>query len=217
MMGRNTWGGRSRKRHHSVRRRKTTVLVVGEGQATEPDYFHKLKMEDAVASRFHVTVKRGKGGSRLDIVREAVNRKKDPGAQYDEAWCVMDVEKLESRESRKDLRDAVNLAKKEKLSLCLSNPAFEVWFLSHFLRTSQHFSDCDAVIVVLDQHWRDTFGGSGYSKTDERIYDRLRHRMDDAIRNAHDVRTKDHRCRKEFADCNSCTDVYVLVRRLLGK
>jgi hypothetical protein len=198
------------------RAERRTVLVVGEARITEPEYFHRLKLEDRVRVAFSVTVKKGRGGSRLQVVQEAVNRKNEPGAEYDESWCVMDVENPNTIEGKRDLMDALALARREGISVCLSNPAIEVWFLAHFERTCKYFVDCDAVIVDLDRLWRRDISPNGYSKTDEKIYERLHSRMEYAVRNARDVRTKDHREKIHTYECNSSTDMYLLVARLLG-
>jgi hypothetical protein len=189
---------------------------VCEGRETERNYFDKLKREDAVTSRLHVTVKKGKGGSRLQIVQEAVDRKNEPGKDYDEAWCVMDVERLDTEDARKDVASAVELARQNGITLCLSNPAFEVWLLAHFLRSSQHFNGCDAVIQDLDKHWERAFR-QPYAKNDEHIYEKLASRTSAALENAKDVREKDHGGKEDTADCNSSTEVYRLVGKLLGR
>ncbi len=160
-------------------------------------------------------MKRGKGGSRLQIVQEAVDRKNDRGKESGETWCVMDVDRLDSEEARDDLAAAEQLAQENGIRLCLSNPAFEVWFLAYFQRTSHAFIDCDAVIVELDKHWQTAFG-QPYSKGDERIYERLASRTSDAPENARNVREQDRDAEPDIAECNSSTEVYRLVARLVG-
>ena len=203
------------RRRRAPRRTKTTLLIVCEGEKTERNYFDKLHRVEAVRHAYAVTVKKGKGGSRLQIVQEAVDRKNDPGKDYDEAWCVMDVERLDTEEAREDLASAVELAGENGITLCLSNPAFEVWLLSHFLRTSRHFNDCDAVVQKLDKHWQTAFR-QPYAKNDRRIYEKLAPLTNAALENAKNVREKDHDADADTADCNSCTEVYRLVGKLLG-
>ena len=76
-------------------REKTTVLIVCEGKETERNYFDQLKRDEPTRQNFSITVKRGKGGSRQQIAQFAVDRKNDVDADYDQVWCVMDVESPE--------------------------------------------------------------------------------------------------------------------------
>jgi hypothetical protein len=99
--------------------------------------------------------------------------------------------------------------------LAISNPAFECWLLAHFVRTKKSFADCDKVIEGLNKHWRPEFGRD-YEKNDERLYDRLAARTRTGIDNARKVREQDWSSSPEIVDCNSATEVYLLVERLLG-
>jgi len=142
---RRTGGAYERSRRsvpHRVRRlrpEKRTVLIVGEGRETEPNYFTGLRDETDVSDRFAVTVKRGKGFSPEHVLNEAIRhmeRARGQRAEYDEVWCVMDVEGPAKRASL----DAARIrAKQNGVQVCLSNPSFEVWLLSHFERTSASF------------------------------------------------------------------------------
>jgi hypothetical protein len=151
---------------------RRTVLVVGEGRETEPNYFDGLKREDAVAARFTVTVKKGPGISPEKIVEEAVKYKLQAAARsedFDEVWCVMDTEGPEKRGS---LARALRMARDNDIKVCLSNPAFEVWLLSHFERSAGFCLDCGAVIVKLNKRWRKNFS-LDYDKADDRLYHRI--------------------------------------------
>ena len=63
------------RRTRNVRPIKTTILIVGEGQETEPNYFHGLKREDIVSDKYAVTVKKGPGISAEHVVRETIHHK----------------------------------------------------------------------------------------------------------------------------------------------
>ncbi len=209
-------GGRGRPARISQRRQlKKTLLIVCEGKETEWNYFDQLKRQDTVRSKFAITVKRGRGGSRVQIVQRAVDLKNSSNTDYDKAYCVMDVESLSSIEVRIDLDSAVSLASENQITLRLSNPAFEVWFLAHFDRTSRTFGDCDAVVVALNRHWEQQFGAS-YSKNDARVYEKLSARTEQAIENAKAVLEQDHGDEHSVIDCNSSTEVHILVEELLS-
>jgi hypothetical protein len=194
---------------------KTKILIVGEGQQTEPNYFRGLRRDPSVSPRFAITVKPGPGYSAEAVVKEAMRRKKDAESKgeweaFEEVWCVLDVEGPDKRDS---LDAAVALARREGISLCLSNPSFEVWFLSHFVRQARSYNDCGAVMADLNKHWQELCGRD-YQKNDDQMYGRLRHLTGNAIANARWVR-ENHHGGTDMADANSSTEVYLLVRRLL--
>lgn len=192
---------------------KHTILIVGEGQETEPNYFDGLSRVQCVRNRYAVTVKKGNGRSRVQIMQEAIN-KKGRGKQYDETWCVFDTESLDSDDAVNDYNAAIALANKNGIEVAVSNPSFEVWLLAHFTRSSRHFSNGDAVIVELNKHWRPAFKCE-YNKSDVDIFGKLFSRMEAAIDTAKTVLKKDHAGRTDIAKCNSATNVYRLVDKLL--
>jgi hypothetical protein len=215
-------GGRKRTRAENTLRRRSghrppriRVLIVCEGKETEPNYFRALREEEAVRRRFSVVVQKGKGGSCLTVVQQAVAEQQKAAARqedYDEVWCVFDVERAGQREQ---VTKARTLADRHGIRLALSNPSFEVWLLAHFVRTKKSFGDCDEVIKELNKHWQREFG-QDYEKNDEQLYMRLASRTQTAIDNARKVREQDWGSSCDIIDCNSATDVYLLVEHLLG-
>ena len=194
------------------RSEKTTVLIVCEGQKTEYHYLHQLKQEECVKKGFRVMVKPGRGGSRQQVAQFAIERKDYASDDYDEVWCVMDVEHPEGLDA---MREALALLEANGIRPALSNPAFEVWLLAHFEQTGAVFADCDAVRKRLDKHWQREFH-TAYEKADERIYQRLSQFTDQAIANAKWVR-EHHHSGRDVIDSNSSTEVDLLVGKLRGK
>jgi hypothetical protein len=133
----------------------------------------------------------------------------------DVALCVLDTESLENPQVKEDLEAARQEAASNNIILYLSNPAFEVWFLAHFRRTSRSFRNCDAVIVELDKEWGKAFR-QPYDKSDDKVYRRLAGRTQDAVTNAKSVVEIDHKEKTDITDRNSSTDFYQLVERLLS-
>jgi hypothetical protein len=72
--------------------------------------------------------------SPLQLVEEAAAKraadlraaKQGKGAAYDEYWCVFDVDE------HPHLDQALELAGRSGISVALSNPCIELWFLLHF-------------------------------------------------------------------------------------
>lgn len=189
---------------------KTRILIVGEGQKTEPEYFRKLRDEPAVREHFAITVKGGHGISQERVVEEAIAHKRNRSESYDEVWCVLDVEGPSKAES---LKIACELAVKNQIILWLSNPCMEVWFLLHLVKQARPYNDGDAAKAELQRHWQSHFKRD-YEKNDANVYDRLRPHMDTAVENARWVLEVHHECDKSI-ECNSSTDLHRLVRLLM--
>ncbi len=207
------WGDRG-KNVRPKRPFRTTILVYCEGRETEPNYFRSLKAEDQVALSFDVTVKRGKGGSRLQIVQAVADHVAASSKSYDKKYVIFDTERLDSPEARIDLDDAIRLACQNGFHAYLSNPSFEVWYLAHFIRTCRRFNNADAVIIQLNKYWRKEFQ-TDYCKSDRSAHSKLKDRTTTAIQHARLVREVDHKEEKSTVSCNSATDVYVLVEYLV--
>ena len=206
---------RNRIRRTSRKRKpKKTILIVCEGRETERNYLDGLKREDTVSKAFAINVVAGKGGTRSQIVKRAID-KKNAQRETDIVLCVLDTESLETTQTKEDLATARQKAASDDITLYLSNPAFEVWFLAHFRRTSRSFRNCDAVIVKLDKEWIKAFERP-YNKSDDEVYQRLATRTQAAVNNAKMVVEIDHKEKPDVADRNSSTDFYRLVERLLS-
>jgi hypothetical protein len=208
-------GGSFPQRRSRHRPEKIRILLLGEGRETEPNYFRGLRDEEVVKHGFSIAVQKGKGGSCLDVVQQAIAEREKAAARhedFDEIWCVFDVEQAGQR---KQVIKVQRLACKHGIQLALSNPSFEVWLLAHFLRTKRSFADCDAVIKELNKHWRREFERD-YEKNDEELYARLAGRTQTAIDNARNVREQDWAASPDIVGCNSATEVYLLIEWLLG-
>ncbi|TCT22859.1 RloB family protein [Thiobaca trueperi] len=133
-------GGSRRKRvrqpargaaRRSPRRR---LLLVCEGQVSEPEYFKQLKawvrnnlVEIKIASEHGVplTLVRQAEWLKLDAESEARSGA-DSFLAYDEVWCVFDVDE------HPKINEARQLAHARGIELAVSNPCFELWLLLHF-------------------------------------------------------------------------------------
>jgi len=109
-------------------------------------------------------------------------------------------------------------ADKEGTRLCVSNPCFEFWALLHFEKTAKLFQDCGAAINSLQPLWQKSFHVAYGKQLQEakKLYDRLSSRTSDAIDKTEFVRTSHHSPKEGVDDCMPSTDIYVLVRKLLG-
>ena len=191
--------------------KKRAILIVCEGRETERNYFDRMKREGFAREHLAVTVKRGKGGSREQIAQSAVDFKNGAAETFDEVWCVMDAEKAADRDS---CERALKTLQDNAVEPCLSNPAFEVWLLSHFQKTTRVYLDCDAVIRDLDPKWKSHFDRD-YDKAEPEIFRLVSPLTATAIVNARWSR-EEYNAGRPILDSNPATDIYRIVERLLA-
>ncbi len=148
--------GRSSKsfrRRPASRDPQATVLIVCEGEKTEPNYFRSLCRALRLTSVR--VVGEGCGNAPISIVDYALVA----GVAYDAIWCVMDVEEDGKNPS---LRPALNKATDHKLKIVLSNPCFEYWILLHFQDSGRPFRNCKEVGHKLKEVLPDYEKGQDY-------------------------------------------------------
>lgn len=193
-------------RRHSFRRKTAfrgepfkRILIVCEGEKTEPNYFQRFRVTSAVIEIV------GKGYNTLSLVKEAVRLKelaRENDEPYDQVWCVFDRDSFPAH----NVDNAWQLASNKELRTALSNEAFELWFLLHFdyitsAHTRQEYQD-----MLSDRL------GRRYEKNDHRIYEDLLQRQEQAIENAGKLISL-YNQRHPSLD-NPCTEVHELVIEL---
>jgi hypothetical protein len=125
--------GRPLRRKVATKRIKKTLLVFCEGERTEREYLHALRLEPAVreVAAVEIQVDLGSGAVPLTLVKRAVeahSRAISENGETDEFWCVFDVE---WPVNHPNLAEAIALAEGNQISLAISNPCFELWLILH--------------------------------------------------------------------------------------
>ncbi|MEV5709909.1 RloB family protein [Actinoallomurus sp. NPDC052274] len=83
------------------------------------------------------------------VVKHAYKLKRQAPDDFDDVWCVFDVDEFQ------DIEDAVSLARRQGIGVAVSNPCFELWLLLHF---DQHTAACPSygsLLPLLRRHARD--------------------------------------------------------------
>jgi len=123
-------GGPSRPGKSSAALRQS-ILVFTEGKKTEPIYlthWHRIHRERVIVTvdEFH--------GAPLQLVETAAAQlsadlraaKRGKGDAYDQYWCVFDIDE------HPYMDQALQLAASSQISIAVTNPCIELWFLLHF-------------------------------------------------------------------------------------
>ncbi|MER7769608.1 RloB family protein [Kitasatospora sp. NPDC096140] len=125
-------------------------MIVTEGIKTEPQYFEGLARHLNSRAIQVISVRPvGLGKDPLSVVKEAVTRRareQRAGDPFDATWCAVDVDNHQSLEA------ACSLARKEGVSLAISNPCFEIWLLWHFADQTTWIAGAEAFARLKERH-----------------------------------------------------------------
>jgi len=168
-----------RERKRNKRHERSLFLIVCEGKKTEPSYFKDFKL--ATRKVVDITID-GIGRNTSSLIEETEKIKENlehkNGIEFDQVWCVFDRDTF----SPNLFNSAISMAKKRKFKVAYSNEAFEIWYLLHFnLYTSA--IDRRSLGKKLSQLIKREFGHK-YMKNDDRMYEYLKSRQQQAIDNA---------------------------------
>lgn len=177
------------------------ILIVCEGEMTEPKYFTGLKNEWRLHTANIIEVI-GEGAVPITVVDRAIElrtkRQKDRNkANYDEVWCVFDHDRHQR------LGEALTKAHAKGLNVALSVPSFEFWYLLHFTYTTRPFEDSDAVIRELKAHIK-------YYTKSKAPLDVLLPKLKTALKHAERVRKHNKTANTNWPS----TDVDIVVEKL---
>ena len=194
------------KRHAPRLVPRPRILVVCEGEQTEPGYLHSLRITEKIRL-VEIEIVEAAGVPKT-IVELAVRKKReaekratregDSSQRYDEVWCVFDVD------AHPNLAEALQQADANKIHVALSNPCFELWVLLHF-QNQTAWIDRRAALSACRVHIRNYNKKVSYAET--------RDRYPDAVARAQALDAQ-HR-RNSQAGENPTTWVYKLTERLL--
>ena len=133
----------ARGRRPAARNPRRTVLVVIGAERTESAYLRGLRDHFRLATvTMKIAEKPGSPDQLVDYARGAF-----PLDDFDEVWCVTDVDHYE-REGGK-VTAAMAMAAESGINVAVSNPCFELWLLLHHQGCSAHCANCGAVETKL--------------------------------------------------------------------
>lgn len=172
---------------------RKAFLIVCEGEKTEPLYFKGFKLGSVEV--------RGLGKNTKTLVEDAI-RLKEAGDPYDQYWCVFDRDSFPANQFNGALQKAASAG----FEVAYSNEAFEIWYLLHFDYIESALSRRQYPGKLEERL------GRAYRKNDPDMFETLRGRLPQAIRNAEKLlaRYPNHNPEKD----NPCTTVHRLVEAL---
>ena len=200
------------QRRAATRDQYAKVLIVCEGEKTEPYYFRGLRNYYGLNTA-NVEVCGDCDSDPLAIVRYAKQRyreEKDAGDAYDKVFCVFD------KDQHANYAPALNDIASSRPGNCFvaitSVPCFEYWLLLHFVYSTRPYSPlpgnsaANQVNTELLQFWPE------YEKRAENVFAHLLEQLEFAKNNA--IRAL--REAQEREDGNPSTRVHELVTFVQG-
>lgn len=163
------------------------ILIVCEGEKTEPYYFEGARNYYGL-STVNVEVRGDSGSDPLSVVRFAKQRyreEKDAGDAFDKVYCVFDRDGHATYDQAKDMLSTIT--PKATFFPIASIPCFEYWILLHFSYSTQPYtsrpdrSAAQQVLRDLKQYMPD------YEKGRKTVFEDLVGQVDYAVKNAERV------------------------------
>lgn len=202
---------KSYRRKVASRESYDAVLIVCEGEKTEPEYLKGLQRACRL-SNANITILPADGSDPVGIVRHALKLFQRAEGAYDRVYCVFDRDGHVNYQQALDQVEKSPLGKKGRLFAITSVPCFEFWVLLHFEYTAAPFtavggkSACERVIERVGTHFPE------YQKAMHGVYDNLLPRADTAITRAKTLAQHN----LDTGTLNPATKVHELVAYLRG-
>lgn len=201
-------GRKSLKRRQGRRQPYDLVLIVTEGEKTEPNYIRGLRDHFELSNaNIRVVYDAANDPVRLvEYCNEEQTQAKKEGEPYDALCCIFDGE-IQDR-----VKAASDKARRSAAPIyCyISNPCFEFWLLLHFdlyrspFRGTHTQTPCDQVIKKLLEHY------PSYTKGSLQVFDDLSGNLTTAVTNS--AQALDDA--EKVNEWNPSTEVHKLVQYL---
>lgn len=178
---------------------KKRLLIVCEGEKTEPNYFKSFRVTSVTV------IIKGLGLNTVNLISAAISLKekeKREGTPYDQIWCVFDRDSF----STEDFNGALKLAEENSIEVAYSNESFEVWYLLHFsyLHSTVSRKDYSEKLTKCL--------GKQYMKNSKVMYEDLLEKQSEALKNSKKLLAS-YESHNPETD-NPCTTVFKLVEEL---
>ena len=191
-------------RRKPFREPKPLILIVCEGEVTEPQYLRGFT-NACQNPRVNIQIPSNHGTPKTLVglakkykrdAESAAAQEGDDNVAFDSVWCVFDVDEHPL------MLDAIQMARDNDIHLAISNPAFEIWLLLHF-RDSPGMKRRDQLRKLLKEHVVD------YDKHVDFAND-YAGGYDEAVKRSKGLKAIAANLNQGHHECNPSTGVYVL-------
>ena len=164
-----------KRRGNGDKKRNAVIFIKAEGKnKTETKYLRKF-----VNRNVQIHFAQGISTDPVNMVDELISEMKEKGFASDLgdlSFCLIDSDLAAWKNSK--IYEADILAKENEITVIVSSPCFEIWFLCHYSYSTRQYGSNDEVIAELQKKM------PGYSKNSNDVYERICLETDNAIANA---------------------------------
>ena len=174
---RKTKDARKLARRRAQRETNPRILIVCEGEKTEPNYFKGLK-DDLRLNSANIEITRGSNSSPTSVVafaRKRYEKQEKAGFPFDKVFCVFD--KNSHTDYQQALTQITAMKHNNVFRAITSVPAFEYFLLLHYEFTTSPFTS-KQVLSALKKYI------PKYRKGKENIFNDVREGLETAKANA---------------------------------
>ena len=200
-------GYQSKVRNSSLRRRKSVLLLATEGKnKTETQYFKSIPNDDYV-----IRFAPGNYTDPVNMLRALKSEYSElelDAQMGDVAFCLVDSDIDPVKNMQIERADAQS---EKNISIVVSNPCFEVWYLCHYSSSSRQYGSSNDVVKALRQYIPE------YKKEMAGMWEIIGNKTETAIRNA---KTLEQQCFERgntwhTVDFSPSTEVYKIIELLI--
>ena len=204
-------GYKKKQRNSGDRKRKSIILLAVEdwnSNKTERLYFSSFAKD----RRRRLEFARGNETEPTQMIRNLIKKQDEIGFDPelgDTAYCLIDADFDPSKDIQ--IRNADQEAGKKHISVLLSAPSFEIWFLCHFHAKAHQYLSKEKFLEAIKKEI------PGYQKNRTDIYDLLKDRTSKAVENAKRLEKTciDRGCKPHTTSFTPSTEIYLLAEELL--
>lgn len=207
------------KRKEEGSKAKTKILIITEGEKTEPFYLeklcHKLGLKCKISTDYNNTylikiVNIGEDPSQIiaRVQKELIKNKTKKN--WNKIFCVFDRDTHQHFSDAKDKIHTLNSTYQQygqEIIPIISCICFELWFILHFHYTTKQYS-CFADLLPDLKRCNSIF--SNYEKKDCSFFEKILPKLKTAYKNAQQLRTA-----RNNKETSNYTDVDILIQHLV--
>lgn len=198
-----------KRRDSLTRKRKPVMFISLEGNnKTEKLYLKALNKDN---NKYVLIFTPGRESDPINMYKSLKKIIKESFSENDgdKAYCICDRD-FEAYKLDKLMKIRQDKTTKKKISVLVSNPCFEVWFLNHFEFYTKEIMSNKSVEKTLCKYI------DCYSKNGE-YYDLLKDKTHDAINNSIRQLKKSKRNNENEVLANPSTEIYKIVQEIIGE
>jgi hypothetical protein len=207
-----------RKRKQAIRSIRQYVLIVCEGEKTEPNYFEGFKADlpRGVLDNNRIEIE-GEGKNTLSLIDEVIKlrnrREREVGRTFDQTWAVFDKDDFPATNFNNAIFKAA--ATQPLIQCAWTNEAFELWYCLHFCFIQHAMPRQDYAQRISEELTNRLGKPFTYQKNDPGMYALLKAHGDRQQARAWAIRLEElHGDAQNYADQNPCTKMHHLVKAL---